>query len=210
MTRSQTPPLFVLSDQEEAWAAALPVQRGDDYRWSRRWLRSWLGELFKVQPAFVPLWAPPGQPPRLDEGWGFISLSHCPDALLVGWAPWRIGVDLERSDRQIPASALLRRFFCSAEQQALQRLEAEPLRRAVLQSWLRKEAAIKWQWGSLAQDLGDWCCDLDHQMVIHQRNGLAVWSLCWNVGEWSLAMALGHRDVPDDGEVLQAVRLCLA
>ena len=59
-----------------------------------------------------------------------VRISHCPDALVVAWAPWRIGVDLEQSNRAIPAAALVKRFFCSQERDALSEMGAEPLRQA--------------------------------------------------------------------------------
>ena len=74
-------------------------------------MRHLIAELLQISAAELPLQAPPGQAPELTDGWGFVSLSHCPDALLVAWSPWRIGVDLERADRRIPADALVRRFF---------------------------------------------------------------------------------------------------
>ena len=34
----------------------------------------------------VPLQSPPGEPPTLADGWGYISLSHCVDACLLAWS----------------------------------------------------------------------------------------------------------------------------
>lgn len=185
---SQPSPTADLTLQEQAWANALPERRREHYQWSRRWMRTLLGDLLRVPPSWLPLAAPPGQPPQLGDGWGFVSLSHCPDALLLAWAPWRIGVDVERSDRAIPAAALLRRYFCEQEQLSLKALAAEPLRRAVLDHWVMKEAAVKWQQGSLGRDLAFWCCNADRDAVVDQRNGgvLSCWR--WRYGAWTLAL----------------------
>lgn len=207
---SQPAPTAVLSHPEQALAEALSASRAHQYRWSRRWMRAVLADLFAVSPAAVPLDAPPGQAPSLADGWGFVSLSHCPDALAVAWAPWRIGVDLERSDREIPAEALLRRYFCRHEQEALAGMGGEALRQAVLRHWLLKEAAIKWQRGTLAQDLADWCCDRACERLTHQRHGTVVRSRCWQPGGWSLAVVGAEADVGDGANPMHATMLCLA
>ena len=73
-------------------------------------MRHLIAELLQISAAELPLQAPPGQAPELTDGWGFVSLSHCPDALLVAWSPWRIGVDFERADRRFRRT-LVRRFL---------------------------------------------------------------------------------------------------
>ena len=79
-----------LRDAERVWAKSLPLRRARHYLWSRRWMRAVLADLFAMSPEAVPLNAPPGQAPFLEDPWGFVSISHCPDALVVAWAPWRI------------------------------------------------------------------------------------------------------------------------
>ena len=64
-----------------------------------------------LNPLDIPLKADPGEPPFLAEGWGHISMSHCSDALLIGWSSGKIGVDIERKDRKFQAYKLSKRFF---------------------------------------------------------------------------------------------------
>ena len=198
-----------LRDAERVWAQSLPPRRARHYLWSRRWMRAVLAELFAMPPEAVPLNAPPGQAPFLEDPWGFVSISHCPDALVVAWAPWRIGVDLEQSNRAIPAAALVKRFFCSQERDALSGMGAEPLRQAVLHHWLLKEAAIKWQRGSLAKDLAFWCCDPQLDRLVHQRDGAVVKGHCWQQGVWSLALVADEADVGVDGNSMRPTTTCL-
>jgi 4'-phosphopantetheinyl transferase len=167
-----------------------------------RWL---LGNLFSVHPRDLPLQAPPGLPPELARGWGAVSLSHCCDALLVGWAPDRLGVDLERRDRAVPARALAERFFLEPERRALQGLEGEALREAVLDLWVVKEAAIKWQHGSIARDLSQWSCQPEADLAVHRTGGWTLAVRRWQVGDWTLAMTRSARL-----EARQAGILCLA
>lgn len=173
-------------------------------------MRHLIAELLQIPAAELPLQAPPGQAPELKDGWGFVSLSHCPDALLVAWSPWRIGVDLERADRRIPADALVRRFFCNAEQPLLLALSDQQQRQAVLEHWVRKEAAIKWQRGSLACDLAHWCCEPDGNLVVDQRDGTQLCSVLWQEGDWTLALVASARDVVTGANPVHSGMLCLA
>ena len=68
-----------------------------------------------IDPLDIPLKADPGKPPFLAAGWGHISMSHCSDALLIGWSSAKIGVDIERKDRQLQAHKLSKRFFTQSE-----------------------------------------------------------------------------------------------
>ena len=168
------PPGVQLSSQEQQRAAALKGERCTSFRRSRLWMRRCLADRLGMAPADVPLMAPPGAPPQLPAGWGWISLSHCPDATVVVWSERPVGVDVERLDRRFAASALASRFFAPDDGQELRSLQGEALRRAVLRQWVAKEAAIKWQRGTLARDLAQWSCRADSRMAHHSRCQTAV------------------------------------
>ena len=55
----------------------------------------------------------------------------------------RVGIDIERCDRAPPVARLARRWFAPDEADALQKLAADPARRAFLRSWTAKEASCK-------------------------------------------------------------------
>jgi len=164
----------VLSTQERSWGAALPPLRRGLYWRSRRAMRLRLGAVLDLPPRQVPLHSPPGEPPQLPSGCGWVSLSHAAEALLIAWSPQPVGVDLERCDRRFDARALMLRFFPVAEQRQLAALQDEALRRAVLRSWLCKEAAIKWRQRGLAQELSSWCLDHERGQLSHGVEGIAV------------------------------------
>lgn len=168
-------------------------------------MRSCLATLSGACPLQVPLDAPPGAPPRLPAQWGYVSLSHCADACLLGWSQHTIGVDLERIDRKLQsASALMHRFFSESEKTELRALEGDQLRRQVLDRWLVKEAAIKWQQGSLAKDLCFWeVCPTLHS-ARHLGLKVNVAAQLRSQGEWRLAVVVA------DKKVLQDCLLCLA
>ena len=176
----QTVALRGLSAQELAWGRRLAPALQERYWRSRAALRLLLARRFGCEPAAVALHSPPGQAPRLLEGRGWVSLSHSGPMLLAAWSPWPVGVDLEPAGRPLAASALARRFFPPAEWHQLQGLPPERLRRAVLASWLLKEAAIKWGRRSLARDLAHWRFDHGQGLLQHGRDGLA---LPWCLGE---------------------------
>ncbi len=55
----------------------------------------------------------------------------------------RVGVDIERHDRQLPVARLAARWFAAEEAQALAALDAEAARVAFLRLWTAKEASCK-------------------------------------------------------------------
>ena len=93
-------PLKTISSTEQIWALELSGKRSREYQHSRGYIRQALSELWQIPALNIPLYAPPGKSPQLSEGWGHISMSHCCDALFIGWSPKRIGVDIERIDRR--------------------------------------------------------------------------------------------------------------
>ena len=160
-----------LSPQEQRWCAALPEGLQGRYGRSRSQLRACLAAVLQCSPEQVPLHSPPAQAPQLGQGCGHVSLSHSRQQLLMAWSPWPIGVDLEWAARPLLAEAVARRFFPEAEWQRLQGLPTEALRGAVLASWVRKEAAIKWHRGSIAHDLCHWLWDGNRGGLQHLQRG---------------------------------------
>ena len=158
-------------------------------------MRRCLADCFDLDPADVPLMAAPGVPPQLPLGWGWISLSHCPDALAVAWSTHPVGVDLERLDRRFAAAALAARFFVSGDCQELESLQGESLRSAVLNQWVAKEAAIKWQRGTLARDLGQWSCTADGCTARHISRQTLVPIRRVELESWLLAVAGGDGQI---------------
>ena len=181
--------LGLLSAREQQWSQALPAAQAWRYRRSRGLLRCWLAQRWGCTPQQVPLHSPPGAPPRLEDGAGCLSLSHSGAALLLAWSPQPIGVDLEWLERPLAARALLERFFPAAERQQLQGWPAQALRRAVLRSWVHKEAAIKARHGTLAQELAHWCFDHRGGRVRHHKDAQPLESAEGVVDGWQWAAA---------------------
>ncbi len=120
-----------------------------------------------------------------------MSLSHSRGVLLTAWSPAPIGVDLEELDRRLAPLPLLRRHFPPPEQRQLLQGpwgdDPTRLRRAVLRSWVHKEAAIKWRGRTLAEELRHWHFDHARGRLQQLRDGAAP--SCWSrrCGPWLLA-----------------------
>ena len=148
-----------------------------------------LSTLFGINALKIPLFAPPGKAPELKKGWGYVNLSHCSDALLIGWSPHKIGVDIERSDRAFNSSALAKKMFTDKEKIILKKKNNEKSHKTILTKWVAKEAATKWQRGSLFQDLNQWeSCD-DSTFYFHRSNGYKVFIDLLDLKSWTIAIA---------------------
>ncbi len=77
-----------------------------------------------------------------DSGHLAVSLTHTNGAVIAAASPHaaRVGVDVERLDRNVRAEALARRYFAPAEADALGFLPPGRRRGAFLRTWTLKEA----------------------------------------------------------------------
>lgn len=82
-------------------------------------------------------------------------------------------------------------------------MPSQACRSEVLRQWLAKEAAIKWQRGSLARDLSAWSWSGNAAVANHLENGDRVRVRHYQFGDWQIAVAC---DVDQSGQDLQ---ICL-
>ena len=160
-----------ITRKEKEWSLQLSTNRSRQYHHSRGCVREALSQVWRMPALKIPLFSPPSKAPELPNGWGNISFSHCCDGLLVGWSPNRIGVDIERADRLFNAEKITNRYFSKQENNTLNNLNQEDLRSAVLEKWVIKEAAIKWQRGSILKDFSKWNLYTNSKQAIHQSQG---------------------------------------
>ena len=100
-----------LISKEEKDGLLLCLKKKTGYRYSRCYTRLALAQLFDMDPLSIPLFSEPGKPPSLYKGFGYVSISHCRDALLVGWSNSRIGIDIESTKRSINIDRLSIIYF---------------------------------------------------------------------------------------------------
>ena len=171
------------------WAKKLTARRQKEYKYSRGYARLALSKLFDVDPLQIPLHAEPGKPPKLAEGWGHMSLSHCSDALIIGWSRKKLGVDLEKSNRTFNAQKLVNRFFSKSEQEILKISNEQDLSQNVLSRWVIKEAAIKWQEGSIYEDLKQWDLAENYQWAYHKSRQCKINTRILYYKNWIIGIA---------------------
>ena len=148
-----------------------------------------------LNPLEIPLKAEPGKPPLLAEGWGHISMSHCSDALLIGWSSGNIGVDIERKDRKFQAHKLSRRFFTGYENLEIEHLTPTQAKEQVLIRWVIKEAAIKWHGGKLSRNINQWIWVNNSSFAYHKKLGYQVKVFKENYDKWTYAIALDKNSI---------------
>ncbi len=148
-----------------------------------------------LDPLEIPLKADPGKPPLLAKGWGHISLSHCSDALLIGWSSEKIGVDIERKDRNFQAHKLSKRFFTQYENSEIENLTQSQAKEQVLKRWVVKEAAIKWQNGKISNNLREWIWENHSSFAYHKKLGCKVKIYKQNHYKWIYAIALNENSI---------------
>ena len=115
------------------------------YILGRALLRWVLGNALGLTPPAVPIVRGERGRPRLatDVGIDF-NVSHTRDVALIGIArAGRIGVDVERADRDVRADGLARKFLTAAEQATLTPLPEAERRARFLRYWTCKEAMSK-------------------------------------------------------------------
>ena len=145
-----------ISPLELREASRLPRDKSIQYRLSRGNIRYALSKLFRINPLEVPLYSPPGNAPNLNKDFGYVSMSHCSDALFVGWSEDKIGVDIERIDRKLVYTEIANRFFDENDLLSLEGLSEDLLKEEILKIWVLKESLIKWQNGRLLKGLKEW------------------------------------------------------
>ena len=100
-----------ISDQEIHIASLLPKKRAIQYKISRGYIRFIISKLFKIKPLEVPLYSLPNANPVLGKNFGYVSMSHCYDALFIGWSKDKIGVDIEKFNSNLLDIKIIKRFF---------------------------------------------------------------------------------------------------
>ena len=182
--------LLPISSEEKKWVQKLTPRRGLSYHFSRGCIRHVMSSMTGLEPLDIPLKAAPGEPPSLPDGLGCISISHCSDALLIGWSSEKIGVDIERKDRQFQAHKLSKRFFSQYENCEIENLTPSQAKELVLKRWVIKEAAIKWQSGKIATNINQWIWENKSSFAYHKKLGHKVKVYEQNHDKWSYAIAL--------------------
>ncbi len=187
--------LLPISDEEKEWVQKLTPRKGWIYHFSRGCLRQVVSNITGLDPLEIPLKADPGKPPLLADGFGHISMSHCSDALLIGWSQSKIGVDIERRDRQFQAYKLSKRFFTEVENYEIESLNPSQAKALVLKRWVIKEAAVKWQRAKIANNINQWIWKNKSSFAHHKKLGHKVKVYEQIHDQWTYAIAIDEDSI---------------
>ena len=179
-----------ISHDEELIAKKLPPNRGNSYRFSRGYLRFCLSKVFNISPKEVPLHALPGKPPLIPKEYGIVSMSHCSDALLIGLASKKIGVDIENINRPINIDRFIKsKFLSQKEKLQIKNLKRDYQLKEFLKIWVLKEAVIKFSLGSIINDFNKWELIDENKTAKNLLFDLQINILNKNIKNWSLGLA---------------------
>jgi len=137
----------VATVEEIKTAKKLTNSRSKIFLETRAYLRKSLSTLFDLDPLKIPINAHPGEPPSLPSGMGNISLSHCEATIIIVWHKNKIGIDIERTDRDFDHIKFAEKYFFHTNKS---NHNNHLTKNMILNQWCAVEAAIKWDHGKLA------------------------------------------------------------
>jgi 4'-phosphopantetheinyl transferase len=128
-----------------------------------RLLRDVLSRYLDLAPEQLRFGREPQGRPFLIGGGPDFNLSDTRGGTVIAVAAQpRIGIDLERIDRQLPHRRLAERYFAAAEREVLEAMPDEEARRAFLQVWTAKESSCKSTGTGIYGQLDRWSFDPTH------------------------------------------------
>ncbi len=150
-------------------ASNLSQARAKIFLETRYYMRDALSSLFNINPMKVPITAYPGKPPELPNDMGYISISHCKDAFIIGWHRENIGIDIERSDRDFNYQKLAKKYF---QKDNFNNLYMNKY--SILKEWSAIEAAIKCDRGKLSRDIKEWRYNINKENLYHKSKKIEL------------------------------------
>ena len=175
----------VVTVEEIKTAEQLSSLRSKVFLETRGYLRKSLSTIFNIDPLDIPLNALPGEPPILPLGMGNISLSHCKDALTIVWHESKIGIDIERTNRDFNHIKFAEKYFFDTNNSTHNKLT----KNMILNQWCAVEAAIKWDHGKLAKDIKLWQYYEKPKKLIHTKKNIHLNYSQINFHNWTIALA---------------------
>ena len=176
----------VATVEEIQTAKELPVLRSNIFLETRAYLRQSLSTLFDLDPLKIPINAYPGKPPKLPTGMGHISLSHCKDAITIVWHKSKIGIDIERTDRDFNHLKLAEKYFFNTNKSIHNNNLSK---NKILNQWCAVEAAIKWDHGKLSKDINQWQFFENPKELVHKKKNLSLNYSQINFHDWTISLA---------------------
>ena len=176
----------VATEKELEIANKLSKQRANIFLESRAYIRESLGTLFNINPLEMPIIANPGKPPKLPKGMGHLSFSHCSDAIILVWHEKKIGIDIEKIDRNFDYEKLAKKYFLNSNKvETTNKFN----KKSILNQWCAIEAAIKWDHGKLAEDINEWQYSENCNTLFHTKKKLKLKFTQIYFLKWTISLA---------------------
>ena len=123
---------------------------------------------------------------------GNISLSHCKDAITIVWHKSKIGIDIERTDRDFNHVKFAEKYFFHTNKSIHKNYLTKNM---ILNQWCAIEAAIKWDHGKLAKDINHWQYFEKPKELIHQMKNIHLNYSMINFHNWTIALAYEKKTI---------------
>tara|TARA_B100000900_G_scaffold349978_1_gene316336 strand:- start:230 stop:823 length:594 start_codon:yes stop_codon:yes gene_type:complete len=169
-------------------ASNLSQARSKLFLETRFYMRDALSALFNINPLKVPINAYPGKPPKLPNNMGYISISHCKDAFIICWHQEKIGIDIERSDRDFNYQTLARKYF---QHENMKNNNINKY--SILREWSAIEAAIKYDRGKLSRDIREWKYEINKQYLYHKSKKIKLDLIQIPFSDWTISIAYKNK-----------------
>ena len=182
-------PLKEITDQEKKWSSQLSKARKYQYQYSRGYTRFALSTILNIEPLLIPLTAAPGKPPYLEKDYGYLSISHCRDALFVAWSNTKIGIDIESSNRDIDFKKISDHLYSKEENEYIFSENNRENKEKILSIWVMKEALIKYSRGNIFRDFKNWKIDFKNNTAFKINDNLEIFSKSFKYKSWLIGLA---------------------
>ena len=178
---------FSSTSKEIKIASNLSPLRSKIFLESRSYIRQSLSNLFMIKPLDVPIHSEPGSPPILPKNMGYVSMSHCKDACVIAWHKEKIGIDIERIDRNFNYDVISKKYFFKKKNILKNsRISKE----SILNKWCGVEAAIKWDRGNLLRDLEEWEYKKSDNHILHKSKKINLKITQIIFLKWTISIAI--------------------
>tara|TARA_A100001388_G_C28774424_1_gene506284 strand:- start:1877 stop:2518 length:642 start_codon:yes stop_codon:yes gene_type:complete len=186
-------PLKKITKNEHRYINQMSDSMAYQYIHSRGYVRYALSKVFHEDPLDIPLNARPHLSPQLPSNYGHISFSHCKDMLVVAWCMEKIGIDVEREDRQIKSISNFKNLFLE-DIKFLENKTTDKnlLRSQILDLWVLKESLVKWEKSSIFDGLQNWKLFKSYNYALNRKSGLKVQIQNINFNDWKIGIASNH------------------
>ena len=189
----------ISTSEEKEIARNLPYKRAKVFLESRAFIRECLSNLLGIKPLEIPLKAYPGEIPKIPKEIGNISISHTKDTLIVIWDENRIGIDMEKTNRNFNYKSLAEKYF-RKNTEMTDKLKIN--KNYVLKNWSAVEAAIKWDGGKLSKDLKNWKYLKKKGKIIHENKKIELQLNQFEYKDWTISIAMQNKTYQNDQFVI--------